>query len=84
MLRSYFSQDHWSDVQLTTVVGRARFPSITQWVHTDVRGWTLADKIDDAQFARLAREAETCLQSYVKDGRVEFDSPAHIVTAKKR
>jgi SAM-dependent methyltransferase len=68
---------------IETVVGRARFPSIASWVHTDVRGWTLADKLNDEQFAVLASEAERALGPYVVDGQVDFDSPAHIITLSK-
>jgi SAM-dependent methyltransferase len=35
------------DATVTTRQGTARFPSIDAWVHTDVRGWTLADMITD-------------------------------------
>ena len=53
-------------------------------MHTDVKGWTLADLIDDAQYDELRRAAETDLASYVQlDGTVAFRSPAHIVRAKK-
>jgi hypothetical protein len=66
------------------MMGQARFPSIQDWVHTDIRGWTLADRIDDQQFAILSREAETALRSYVSDGgQVVFESPAHIVSARR-
>ena len=64
--------------------GTARFPSIESWVHTDVKGWTLADLIDDAQYRTLLKEAERDLKRYVKsDGTVSFAAPAHIATAVK-
>jgi ubiquinone/menaquinone biosynthesis C-methylase UbiE len=70
--------------QIATVEGVARFPSIASWVRTDIKGWTLADRIDDAQFARLAAEAEKELRHFVTaDGSVEFAHPAHIATATK-
>jgi SAM-dependent methyltransferase len=66
---------------VTTVVGRARFPSIESWVFTDIRGWTLADLIDDEQYERLLEAAQSELQPYVTEsGSVEFASPAHIAT----
>jgi hypothetical protein len=53
-------------------------------VHTDVKGWTLADMIDDAQYARLLQAAQAELTPYVqRDGTVFFGSPAHIVVASK-
>ena len=44
--------------KIQTPQGSARFPSIESWVHTDVKGWTLADLIDDAQYRTLLKEAE--------------------------
>jgi SAM-dependent methyltransferase len=71
-------------VQVQTMVGTARFPSIKSWMFTDVRGWTLADLIDEEAFERLLGEAETVLNEFVRpDGTVAFASPAHILSAQK-
>lgn len=44
----------------------------------------LADKLDDAQFERLAAEAETELQPFVTArGDVRFPHPALVLTATK-
>lgn len=32
---------------VTQHAGVARFPSLERWLHTEIRGWTLADKVDD-------------------------------------
>jgi hypothetical protein len=54
-------------------------------MHTDVRGWTLADKLDDEQFELLVAEAELEMSRFVSvDGRVRFDAPALIVSARKQ
>jgi hypothetical protein len=54
-------------------------------MYTDIRGWTLADMLDDAQFARLLEEAEKALRPFVGgDGSVAFAAPAHIVTVTAR
>jgi ubiquinone/menaquinone biosynthesis C-methylase UbiE len=67
-----------------TIAGTARFPSIEAWVHTDIRGWTLADRIDDAQYQTLLRAAEPELRRYRQpDGSVAFAAPAHIASATK-
>lgn len=64
--------------------GEARFPSLEAWVRTDVKGWTLADAIDDAQYAELHKAAQKELRHFAAaDGSVRFDSPAHVVTAVK-
>lgn len=66
------------------VAGTAHFPSIEAWVHTDVRGWTLADMIDDDQYNELLAAASIELGRFVgDDGQVRFDAPALVVTATK-
>jgi len=73
-----------SDFEITTQPGTARFTSIKDWMYTDVRGWTLADMINDVQFDRLLGEAKLALQEFIgADGKASFPAPAHIVTAKK-
>lgn len=60
-------------------------PSITDWVHTDIRGWTLAGKLTDAQFDEMLPAAERELAKFVAaNGTVSFASPALIVSARKR
>lgn len=72
------------DARIETQDGTARFPSIADWIHTDIKGWTLADAIDDTQYATLRDAAETELREFVRpDGTVRFRHPAHIVTAAK-
>ena len=82
LLRSIFDAAGIADAEIRTETGTARFPSLAAWIFTDIRGWTLADAIDDDQFARLQQEAETMLRPFVTEaGTVEFAMPAHIVTA---
>jgi SAM-dependent methyltransferase len=83
-LRSLFVDAGIPQAQVRTQDGTARFPSIQSWIYTDIKGWTLADVLDDAQFDLLLREAERVLRPFVTaDGTVEFSAPAHIVTATK-
>jgi len=82
VLASLFSRAGAPDVRIVTLEGKARYPSIRYWMQADIKGWTLADKLDDAQYELLVSEAETELAHLVaEDGKVEFSSPAHIVTA---
>ena len=83
-LRTEFSEAGIPSIEIRTEDGTARFPSIESWVHTDVKGWTLADLIDDAQYTRLVRAAEEDLATYVqRDGTVAFGCAAHIVIAAR-
>jgi ubiquinone/menaquinone biosynthesis C-methylase UbiE len=70
--------------EILQVAGEACFPSICSWMHTDVRGWTLSDKLDDQQFDLLVQEAENALGDFVsQDGSVRFDHPGLMATARK-
>jgi len=83
-LKDLFVDTGLSAVSVNTVDGVAKFSSIEDWMHTDVRGWTLADALDDDQYDLLLKEAKIALERFVlSDGRVEFASPAHIVKATK-
>jgi SAM-dependent methyltransferase len=83
-LRSLFSDAGVPDVEVTTLEGTARYPSVRYWMEADIRGWTLADVIGDEEFELLVSEAETEFANFVtQEGTVEFENPAHIVTATK-
>ena len=56
-------------------------PSLEAWVQTDVKGWTLADMIDDGQYQTLLKAVREELGRFeLSDGTVAFNSPAHIAT----
>ena len=70
------------DVAVKRHEGQARFASLEDWLHTEIRGWTLADHIHDDQFAKLRCAAAERLRSFVaSDGSVRFATPALIATA---
>jgi len=81
-LRELCSAAGLTSAEISTLDGTAHFPSIQSWIHTDVKGWTLADLIDDQQYQRLQDEAPAELSRFVTDGgTVEFPAPAHLVVA---
>lgn len=83
-LHSLFYAAGVKNTQIKTLEGTARFPSIESWVYTDIKGWTLADKLSDAQFDRLLSQAKIKLSHFVNiDGTVSFPAPAHVVTVSK-
>jgi SAM-dependent methyltransferase len=72
----------FEDVTVVRHDGQARFPSLDDWLYTEIRGWTLADYIGDDQYARLRRAAATRLARFVTgDGSVRFAVPALIASA---
>jgi ubiquinone/menaquinone biosynthesis C-methylase UbiE len=84
-LRSLLSASSVTSSEVQRMPGEARFPSIRSWMHTDVRGWTYADKLDNEQYELLLAEAEKELRRFVTtDGTVRFDHPALIASATKR
>lgn len=83
-LQDLLANTNLSHLKIETQLGTARFPSIQAWVYTDIKGWVLADVLNDEQIAELLREAEQVLTPYVtEEGTVAFDAPAHIVSARK-
>ena len=81
-LSALFAASGLRNADIATPDGTARFPSIEAWVRTDVKGWTLADLIDDDQYKTLLAEAPKALAAFVQsDGSVAFRHSAHIGTA---
>ena len=84
VLQRLFASAGISGAEIQTHEGTARFPSIEAWIYTDIKGWTLADMIDDEQYELMLREARQELARFVTaEGTVAFPAPAHIVTASK-
>ncbi|MFP5332550.1 MAG: class I SAM-dependent methyltransferase, partial [Acidimicrobiia bacterium] len=66
-----------SDVRIEVLPGEASFESIEAWVHTEIRGWTLAGSIDDDQYDALLRACLTRMAPFTDTtGRVRFPAPA--------
>jgi SAM-dependent methyltransferase len=81
-LQRLLEQAGLPNATITTHPGTARFPSIRDWMYTDIKGWALADLLDDAQFEQLVDAAQHELGQFViAGGSVEFAAPAHIIAA---
>jgi SAM-dependent methyltransferase len=66
-------------IDIRTRVGTAQFCSIDVWLHTEIRGWTLADAVDDETYRHLLAAARGVLAPFVDaGGTVSFDAPALI------
>lgn len=69
-------------VEVSRDEGWARFDSVEAWLHTDVRGWTLADGVSDDDYAALLDAARHPLARFTDgSGRVRFPAPALFATA---
>ena len=83
-LAELFTRLPLTDLQLQTVTRQAQFPSLANWILTDIKGWTLADKIDEAGLIKLQAAAPARLGQFAgEDGVIRFAAPGHIVTATK-
>lgn len=83
-LQAIFAHAGIPNAVITTYPGIARFPSLEDWLYTNVKGWVLADKLTDAQYDQLRREAARELAPFITpDGAIAFDSSAHIVSAAR-
>ena len=73
-----------ADGKIETRHGTARFRSIEDWVRTEVKGWTLADRVDDEGYQRLQQSAQERLRDFTdSDGSVAFPVAAHFIVARK-
>ena len=85
-LAALFARADMPDVDIVTHHGTARFPSLRTMVEAEVRGWlpSAGVMLSASQLDEILDDAEKVLGVYVNaDGSVTFDSPAHIVTARK-
>lgn len=82
-LRDLFQGARADDVALRTLTAPVKFPSIDAWVHTEIKGWTLAGRLSDAEFVRLQAAARVALAPFAgADGAVEFPIAAHLLSAR--
>jgi SAM-dependent methyltransferase len=82
-LIALFEASGVESVGVETHTGTACFPSIRAMVEADLRGWlpVMGVVLQEERIDSILREAEGVLSEYVTaDGKVVFNSPAHIVT----
>jgi SAM-dependent methyltransferase len=85
-LTTLFHDAGIDSVAIVTHNGTARFPSIRTMVEADLRGWlpVMGVVLEEEQIECILAEAERALSEYVTpNGEVEFNSPAHIASARK-
>lgn len=80
-LESIFTIAGARSISISTISGKARFESMDSWLYTDIKGWTLADIVDDDDYERLQKAAPAYLGRFAgEDGEIEFEAPANLVT----
>ena len=72
------------DASLDSRDGWARFASIDEFVRIEVKGWVLADTLDETGYNALLSEARQGLRHFCNgDGEIAMPMNAHIVTARR-
>jgi SAM-dependent methyltransferase len=83
-LRTLFAAAGSEEPSIVTHEGVARFRSIRSWMHTNVKGWTLATQMDPGHYAGLMEEADRELAAFAgPGGSVAFRIPAHVAVVRK-
>lgn len=71
-------------VQVESHDGRAQFPSLVDFVRTEIRSWVLSDSVDDNNLNDVIADARIQLADYCNEGgAVEFPFNAIIAHATK-
>lgn len=86
LLAEMFNKAGADSVAISALKGVAQFPSIQVMVEADLRGWLpiMGVSLTEEEISRILEEAEEVLDAYVTDdGRVTFDIPVLLVTAKR-
>jgi SAM-dependent methyltransferase len=85
-LRQLFADAGAPPIELQTVAGTARFPSLKVMMEADLRGWlpVMGVTLEEALIQRLIEESQAVLGKHVlSDGTMAFDSPALLVSTIK-
>lgn len=85
-LLSLFRDAGAASVEVSTRTGAGDFPSVRSMVEADLRGWLplMGVALPEELILQILEEAEEVLAPFVTpEGRVSFDSPAHIASGKK-
>ena len=71
-------------VAMRTHTGTERFSSLAEFTEIEIKCSPAAELFSDAAFAAIVRDGKTEFADWITaDGRVEFESSAHLITAKK-
>ncbi len=84
-LRAVFEEAGFEDVAVETWTGTGRFPDIRTLVSADLRGWlpVMGVHLDEDTISDILEAADREMAHFVTGGGVVFDSPAHVVSARR-
>ncbi len=83
-LLGLFSAAAITDPRLETCDGWVRFASIDEFIRVEIKGWVMADSLEDAVYERLLTAARQRLRNFCEaSGEIVFPMNAHLITARK-
>lgn len=80
VLESVLEQAGIRNVEFQSIKGTGSFESISQWIATEVRGWTLGDSVTDPELADLIATGEKHLARFAAEHGVVFGMTAKLAT----
>jgi SAM-dependent methyltransferase len=69
------------DVGVSAHGGRAKFPSLDEFIRTEIQAWVLADSVDEDNLSAVVRDAQDRF-AYYCDASGSIDIPLNAVMAK--
>ena len=81
-LRDLFAEAGMRVTRVDTRVGHARFPTVDDFVATEVEGSPLIERIDDATYAAIRDDCRTALAPFADDGGVAVPFDCHAVAGR--
>lgn len=72
-----------SDVEIDSHEGRAKFPSLDDFVRTEIQAWVLADSVDEAKLSAVVGDSQKRFSRYC-DASGAVDIPMNAVMARGR
>ena len=83
-LAAVFHQSGVSATSISVHAGRAKFPSIADFVRTEIGAWLLADAVDESMMAAIISRAENAFREFQdSSGTMEFPFNATIAMYAK-
>lgn len=78
VLGGLFEEAGLTPVSTTVEKGNAKFPSIQEFVKTEIESWLLADAVDEESMAKIESRAEEAFSSY-RNGAGEMEFPFNAI-----
>jgi hypothetical protein len=83
-LEQLFSSVGIGSIDISVHEGSARFPSLEEFVRTEIQAWLLAQSVDESGLDAMIADAGTRFSGYIgEDGSMEFPIAAKVVSLER-